>query len=95
MGLVVRKPVFGVSDKASFKPVLSATETSWKIDISLVASLDMIHLDKQITKALISLRGCAGWSAPVLFTTPRRRQGPYVYLQETLVLSMALSARNL
>ena len=28
IGLVVRKPVFGVSDKASFKPVSSATETS-------------------------------------------------------------------
>ena len=28
MGLVARKPVFGVSDKASFKPVSLATETS-------------------------------------------------------------------
>ena len=28
LGLVVTKPVFGVSDKASFKPVSSATETS-------------------------------------------------------------------
>ena len=28
MGLNVRKPVFRVSDKASFKPVSSATETS-------------------------------------------------------------------
>ena len=28
MGLVPRKRVFGVSDKASFKPVSSATETS-------------------------------------------------------------------
>ena len=28
MGLVVRKPVFGVSDIACFKPVSSATETS-------------------------------------------------------------------
>ena len=28
MDLVARKPVFGVSDKASFKPVSSATETS-------------------------------------------------------------------
>ena len=27
MGLVARKPVFGVSDKASFKTVSSATET--------------------------------------------------------------------
>ena len=26
MGLFARKPVFGVSDKASFKPVSSATE---------------------------------------------------------------------
>ena len=28
MGLVARKPVFGVSVEASFKPVSSATETS-------------------------------------------------------------------
>ena len=28
MGLTARKPVFGVSDKASFKPVSSATDTS-------------------------------------------------------------------
>ena len=27
-GLVVRKPVFGVSDKASFKPVSSASKIS-------------------------------------------------------------------
>ena len=27
----------------------------------------MILLDKRITKALISLHGCAGWSVPVLF----------------------------
>ena len=38
MGLVARKPVFGVSDKERFKPVSSATETSKKIDISFVAS---------------------------------------------------------
>ena len=30
MGLVARKPVFQVSDKVSFKPVSSATETSSK-----------------------------------------------------------------
>ena len=30
MGLVGKKPVFGVSDKASFKPVSSATESSFK-----------------------------------------------------------------
>ena len=81
MGLDATKPVFGVSDKASYKPVSSSTVTSKNIEISLEASLDMILSTKRITKALIRLRGCAGWSAPVLFATPRRpgfsRRGPY------------------
>ena len=42
MDLVMRKPVFGVSDKVRFKLACSA-------------SLDMILSKKQITKALISL----------------------------------------
>ena len=41
----------------------------------------MILSKKRIIKALIRLRGCAGWSAPVLFANPRRqvfsRRGPY------------------
>ena len=41
----------------------------------------MILLDKQITKVLISLPGCAGWSVPVLLANPRgqvfSRGGPY------------------
>ena len=73
LGLVMTKPVFGVSHKASFKPVSSATETSLKIKISLVAGLDKILLDKRITKALISLCGCAGWSALLLLQTPEDR----------------------
>ena len=36
----------------------------------LDASLDMILPKTRITKALIRLRGCAGWSAPVLFANP-------------------------
>ena len=81
MGLIARKPVFGVSVKTSFKPVSSATETSYKIEISPVARLNMVLSKKRITKALIRLRGCAGWSAPVLFANPRNqafsRRGPY------------------
>ena len=42
MGLDARKPVFGVSDEARLNPVPSATGTSLKIEISLVASLDLI-----------------------------------------------------
>ena len=70
----------GCFDKECFKPVSSAKETSLKIEISPAASLHMI-LSKKQKKALIRLRGCAGWSAPVLFTNPRRqgfsRRGPY------------------
>ena len=69
----LEKSVFGVSDKASFKPVSSATETSLNIQISLEASLRNILFKKRITKALIRLRRCAGWSAPELFANPQRQ----------------------
>ena len=76
----MRKPVFRKSDKARLKSVSSATETSQKLVILLVASLYIILCIKRITKALIRLRGCAGWSAALLFVTPRRqlfsRRGP-------------------
>ena len=87
MGLDVSKPVLGVSDKVRFKPVSSATEINQKIEILLVASLDMILSNKQTTKALIRQRGCAGWSAPLLFGNPRRqvfsRRGPYYFCYKT------------
>ena len=41
----------------------------------------MLLFKKRTIKALIRLRGCAGWSAPVLFANSRRqvfsRRGPY------------------
>ena len=47
----------------------------------------MILSKKQITKALIRLRGCSGWSAPVLFANPRRQvfsqRGPYKVYSKT------------
>ena len=61
------------SDKAGLKPVSSATETSCNIEISLEASLYMILSNQRITKALIRLRECAGWSAPLLSVNPRRQ----------------------
>ena len=80
MGRDARKPVFGISDKVRFKPACSATETSQKVETSLVTSLDVILSKKRKTKALIRLRGCAGWSAPVFFANHRRqvfsRRGP-------------------
>ena len=59
MGLVARKPVFGVSDKASFKPVSSDTETSLKTEISLIVSLDMILLDDADQAARMRRLVCA------------------------------------
>ena len=42
----------------------------------------MILSKKRITKALIRLRGCTGWSVPVFFANPGRqvfsRRGPYI-----------------
>ena len=73
MGLVATKPIIGVSDKVKFKPVFSAAETSEKIEISPVSSLDMILSNKRITKALTSLRACASWSVPLLFANPEDR----------------------
>ena len=61
------------------------SQTCLKIEISPVLSLDMILSNKRITKALIRLSGCVGWSAPLLFPSPRRQvfygQGPYICVQ--------------
>ena len=45
----------GIYDKVILKPVSSASETSYKIEILLVASLEMILSNKPITEALIRL----------------------------------------
>ena len=81
MGFIRTKPVFGVSDKAIFKLACSATETSLNIEIFLLVCLDIILSVKGTKKALIRLRVCAGWSAPLFFANPVRqvflRRSPY------------------
>ena len=80
------KTVFRVSDKARLKPISSATEISYNIEIPLVASFGMILSNKQTLKALIRLCRCPGWSAPLLFANPRRqvfsRRGPIMRMVE-------------
>ena len=46
-----------------------------KLKFCFFASLDMILSKKRVTKGLISLRGGAGWSVPLLLAT-HQRQGP-------------------
>ena len=49
------------------KPDCSATEISYNLESSHVASSAGILSRKRITKTLIRLRGCAGWSVPLFF----------------------------
>ena len=89
------KPVLEVSDTVRFKQACSATETSKKFEMLLVANLDMLLVNKPITKALVRLHGCAVLSAPLLFANLRRqvssRQGPYVGWFVFLIYSDAIS----
>ena len=63
LGRNVTKLVFGVSNIARLKSISSASETSWKIEVSPVGSLDTILSKKRITNGLISLRLCC-WQTP-------------------------------
>ena len=57
----------GIFDQVRFKPAFSATEASWSLDISNITSRDVVLSRQRTTKALIWLRGCASWCAPLLF----------------------------
>ena len=46
----------------------------------------MMLSQKQITKALINLHGCAGWSAPLLFASPRR----HVFSRQVLYMGLPM-----
>ena len=66
LSLVMRNPVFRVCDQVRLKLACSATETSTSLEILDLESLGIILSRQWTTKMLIRLRGCAGWSAPVL-----------------------------
>ena len=62
----------GVSDLVRHKLACSATEACMNLEI-LVTETRVITLSRQwTTKALIRLRGCSGWSAPLLFASDIR-----------------------
>ena len=80
MGLDVIKPVFGATDKARFKPVSSAIETSLKIEISHVASLDIL-CRSACPSAHTAQRLCY-----LKMVKPQRQvflgRGPYIFLYD-------------
>ena len=61
------------STRSGSKKAYSSSEMSWNLEISPVASLAIIISSERITKVLIRLRGCAGWSVPSLFATQEDR----------------------
>ena len=63
----MRKPVFVVCNQLKLKLACSATGASQKLDILDIETKGIILSKQRITKALIRLRGCTGWSAPLLF----------------------------
>ena len=63
----------GVSNHARLKPACSATETRWGLDISTLTSSGIILSWQRTTKAQTRLRGCAGWSVPLLFAYGKSR----------------------
>ena len=67
MSLVTRKPVFGVCDQVRHKPACTAAETTQGLEILDIASIGIILSKQWSAKALIRLRGCAAWSARLLF----------------------------
>ena len=58
------------------KTAYSATKTSYKIEISHEARLDIKLSNKQTINALLSLRGWAQWYVPLFFAKPRDRFSP-------------------
>ena len=54
----MRKPVFGVCDQVRHKPACSATQISYRLEISAIARRGIILSRQRTTKALIRLHGC-------------------------------------
>ena len=57
----------GVSDQVGLKLACSATEASMRLEIVVTETRDITLSIQRKTNALIRLRGCADWSAPLLF----------------------------
>ena len=65
---VTRKLFLEVCECDRLKQACSATETSLSIEVQVLLVYTRHEPSRErITKVLTSLRGCAGWSAPMLF----------------------------
>ena len=67
MSHITRKCVFGFSTRLDSNWPAQLQRLVKRLEISAIASTGIILSTQRTTKALIRLRGCAGWSAPLLF----------------------------
>ena len=70
---VTRKPVFGVFHQVTLNPVCSTKEACYSHEIANIETRYIILPRQRTTKVLIRLRGCTGWSAPLLFAYGKTR----------------------
>ena len=77
LSLDTRKPD-RVCDQLRLKPTCAADETNYGLEISAIASRDIILSRQRTTNTLIRLRGCSGWSAPLLFAYDLNRFSHHV-----------------
>ena len=54
-------------DQGRLKQACAAREARQRLEISDIETKDIVLSRQRTTKVLIRLRGCAGWSAPLLF----------------------------
>ena len=67
MSLVTRKPVFGVSDQVRLKPACSATEASYRLEISDIETRGIILSRQRTTSAQSDLHLCCSHMAKTGF----------------------------
>ena len=83
MYIDARKPVLGVSNQVNLEHVCLATGKVGLMKRCLETLLSIIFYSERITKALIRLCGCAGWSTYLLFTCNKVR---LIYMYEFLFI---------
>ena len=71
--------------------LLSHKRLAKKMIFYIEARLDIILTKKRMTKALISLRGCAGWSMPLLFANPEDR---FPRVERQLILEISFEIKS-
>ena len=93
MGLIARKVVYGIYDQAIPKPAPQLQRLATKV----VASLEMVLSNMRITRMLIRLLRCAGWSAPLLFANQEDRfsgAGAHIVLEQKKAFISSSEVKN-